>query len=157
MGKIQRGIKMNKNNEKKLKVENENKEELKIKKDQLTDKLARLNGGFSPILQKVVSSVDKDIVFLSKEIEMKEIELAKNRPITPYFEFETDQRWLNLRNEFNLENVKNRKILLDNVKKQKESVKQEIPLLLKRINELETILNLEKTKLENEAKPDYIR
>lgn len=117
------------------------KQELKLKIDHLEDKEARLNGGkVSPLVKREYMAIGKEIARMEKIIQMREIELREDLPITPKYQFETNSDWMELKRSFVSEELDQLKETHSKLVKQEEEIKEEISELTKRIEEIRVIL-----------------
>lgn len=128
------------------------REELKVKRTNLKNHIARLEGGFYKIGEKTleVSPIDQEIKSRERDVRLGTIEIDNFKPLTPYFAFETMSEWQNLRKEKMKEVVDKNKEILNKVLAQKETILKEIPGLKTRINEIEKELGEEITKFDEE-------
>ena len=132
-------------------------EELKLKKDQLKDAKARLNGGFSPTAQRDVLAVDDELEKLERFIEMREIEVQYEAPMEANcrYRFESNSRWRELRKTFVVEEIDKMKEQKAGLVGQREAIEKDIPILQNRIMELQKKLGQKVTDFKKE-KVDYI-
>ena len=130
-------------------------EELKIKKDQLKDKKARLNGGFSPFIKRDYLPIGKEIENISKVIRMRELETSNDEPIDPKFKFELNEEWRNLRRGFQIEETDKIKAVFEKLKTDRETISSDIEQLETRIDELHQEIGSNITVEEEEEKISY--
>jgi len=117
-------------------------EELNLKKTQLKDCEARLNGGFCPSMQKDLRSVDDELEEAETVVEMQEIQISKDAPLTPKYTYEQDDRWRELQKKGVLKIIEGNKKHIKTLKEQKETITKDLPILKARIAELEKKLNI---------------
>ena len=112
-------------------------EELKLKKEQLADKKARLEGTKSPLLKRDYLSIDKEIERMQKAVSMREIEVQKDAPINPKYMFEQDDRWREMKRSFAVEELEQFRKQVEILKEQKEQILKDVEELTVRVAELE--------------------
>ena len=112
-------------------------EELRLKKEQLADKKARLEGTHSPLLKREYLSIDKEIERMQKAVSMREIEVQKDAPINPKYMFEQDDRWRELKRSFAVEELEQFRKQVEILKEQKEQILKDVEELTVRVAELE--------------------
>lgn len=132
-------------NRKKIKEMKKLKDEIEYKKLDLEEKKVRLNGGFSKTLKKEIISCSEEIDRLNRIIEMRNIELEKNKPSNPKYEYESDERWMEIKKYFDSEELERMQEHLKRVEEQKTQILKDIPVLEEQIKELE-----------KKTKPDYV-
>ena len=126
------------------------KEELKVNKNQLEEHYARLNGGMSKAMGREIRAIDKELEQRKRVVEMKKIELSKDAPMNPLFQYETDERWRELKRKFIEEEIVDMENVVIKIEEQKQNILNDIPMLKNRINEIEKELGLELTKFQSE-------
>jgi len=115
----------------------DSKDELNAKYNELIEKEARINGGYSKLLQRNYLGIDLEMEVTDHGIQIKQIELEQFIPLTPYWRYELDERWVELQKKGLSKDLEQRKANLEKIKQQKEEIFASIPKLKKRINELE--------------------
>ena len=128
-------------------------EELRLKKDQLKDKRARLDGGFSPILRRDYMPIDKEIERIEKIIRMRTIEIQYDVPLQPKYAHEQNDEWRGLRKGFLTEEMDDMKKGLDNLKTQREKIFEEIKQLELRTQVIKKVLEETNIPSEKPIKP----
>ena len=129
-----------------------NEEELALKKKELEQHKERLDGYKDE--KRRTKSCDEEIDFMSKVIQMKSIEKDYDgvMPGGQWFQFESNEKWRNLRKELVLvPELEGLEKALKSVREQKQKIVAKIPELQKKINELEKKLNVKVTEFK--AKP----
>ena len=120
-----------------IKLKQDLQDELNSKKGQLDRDEKRLNGGFLKEMNREVEPIDKEIEKVSIIIEMQEIQSRLKNPLAPRYEYELDQKWIELNNRGLTEMMEHNKKILERLKAQKEEIEKRIPELKKDIKELE--------------------
>ena len=140
----------------KTKERNELLEELKTKKNNLEEFEARIEGGVSKAMKRNYMPIDKEIIKLTRDARLMELEVMNNKPVNPHFEFERLDEYINLRRTEGKEMVENIKNILEKVNQQKVDIERQIPEFKARINEIEKKLGMDLTKFNAEKAPDYV-
>jgi len=120
-----------------IKLKSDLQDELNSKKGQLDRDEKRLNGGFLKEMNREVEPIDKEIEKVSIIIEMQEIQSRLKNPLAPRYEYELDQKWIELNNRGLTEMMEHNKKILERLKAQKEEIEKRIPELKQQIKELE--------------------
>jgi len=120
-----------------IKLKQDLQDELNSKKGQLDRDEKRLNGGFLKEMNREVEPIDKEIEKVSIIVEMQEIQSRLKNPLAPRYEYELDQKWIELNNRGLTEMMEHNKKILERLKAQKEEIEKRIPELKKDIKELE--------------------
>ena len=120
-----------------IKLKSDLQDELNSKKGQLDRDEKRLNGGFLKEMNREVEPIDKEIEKVSIIVEMQEIQSRLKNPLAPRYEYELDQKWIELNNRGLTEMMEHNKKILERLKAQKEEIEKRIPELKKDIKELE--------------------
>ena len=137
--------------------EQENREELHLKRKQLKDDMTFLNGGDVRVGAMVnhVSPIDEAIKRKQRDVEKLQIMRENLVPLQPRFKFENMPRYKEIGREELMEEQDEVKRKLEMIKELKEETEQRIPETRKRINELEKKLGEKITDFKSE-KADYI-
>ena len=120
-----------------VKLKSDLQDELNSKKGQLDRDEKRLNGGFLKEMNREVEPIDKEIEKVSIIVEMQEIQSRLKNPLAPRYEYELDQKWIELNNRGLTEMIEHNKKIVERLKAQKEEIEKRIPELKKDIKELE--------------------
>jgi len=120
-----------------IKLKSDLQDELNSKKGQLDRDEKRLNGGFLKEMNREVEPIDKEIEKVSIIVEMQEIQSRLKNPLAPRYEYELDQKWIELNNRGLTEMIEHNKKIVERLKAQKEEIEKRIPELKKDIKELE--------------------
>ena len=114
------------------------REEFKVVSEQLKNDYNRKNGGNIVIGGKKfeVPTLSKEIEQLQEAVELLRIQIKYFFPLTPYWKFETNIRWRQLKlREFEAE-LQQKEITLSNVLKQQEDIEKRIPETQQRKDEI---------------------
>lgn len=125
--------------------------ELDVKRTQLRNNNARINGGKIRVGNAGivdVQPIDLEIKQRKKEVRMREIELQYDQPLNAVYQYEKNDEYREILKDIKTKGkggLEDRKKLLALIEEQKQTVLTETPLIQKRINEIEEKMELEKT------------
>ena len=112
-------------------------DELKTKVRELEENKARLECGFSNTLKRYYKKLQDEIDEVSAVIKIKQIEMDFCRPINAHFEFENDGQWQELNKIFAKNAIKQHQQILIQLLDMDKKIKEDNPILEKRIKEIE--------------------
>ena len=117
------------------------REELSYKRKQVQDKKARLDGGFSPIIQRDYKAIDVEIADIKVLVEIKKIERDNFVPLRPEWKYQEHSRWLEINTMKIQEIVNDLEAHLNILENQKKTINFDIAQLEARILILNKLIN----------------
>jgi len=132
-------------------------DDLATKRAQLKNDEVNLYGGNVNIGQGVqhLAPLPDRIKVMNRNIEKTDLMIAGLKPVNPKFEFENDERYIEIQKEELAEEKAGKVKHAAESVKLRDELKQRIPITKTEINELEKKLKLPITDFKKE-KPDYI-